>query len=113
MNVLTQLENAKSEEERNALMQILISKGITMEIPNFEVKKMEYLGKTLDGFSISSSLRFQSKCQSFTPSNQPLCCDGCHQYKNKDRTFRGSLYTYCARTKNDDAGNDHSAKSRQ
>ena len=58
MNVLTQLENAKSEEERNALMQILISKGITMEIPNFEVKKMEYLGKTLDGFSISSSLDF-------------------------------------------------------
>lgn len=56
MNILKQLEEVdmKDEAETNRLIQALISKGITMEIPSLEVKKMEYLGQTMDGFSLTS-----------------------------------------------------------
>jgi len=46
-----------NKAETNKVLQALISKGITMEIPEFEVKKLYYLGKDMDGFSITS--RFQ------------------------------------------------------
>lgn len=57
MNILEKLEkiDIKDEAETNKLIQALISKGITMEIPSFEVKKMEYLGQKMDGFSLTSS----------------------------------------------------------
>ena len=57
MGILEKLETVDIEDEAqtNKLIQALISKGITMEIPSFEVKKMEYLGQKMDGFSLSSS----------------------------------------------------------
>ena len=57
MKILKKLEelDINNEAEANRLVQELISKGITMEIPSFEVKKMEYQGKEIDGFSLTSS----------------------------------------------------------
>ncbi len=57
MNILKKLEelDINNEAEANRLVQELISKGITMEIPSFEVKKLEYQGKEIDGFSLTSS----------------------------------------------------------
>jgi hypothetical protein len=57
MNILKKLEelDINNEAEANRLVQELISKGITMEIPSFEVKKLEYQEKKIDGFSLTSS----------------------------------------------------------
>jgi len=57
MNILKELENVdiENEDETNRLIQALLSKGITMEIPDFEVKKLEYKGQKMDGFSLTSS----------------------------------------------------------
>jgi len=57
MNVLKKLEalDVNNEAEANRLVQELISKGVTMEIPLFEVKKLEYKGEEIDGFSLTSS----------------------------------------------------------
>ena len=59
MNVLEQLEkiDVSNETERNRLMQALISKGVRMEIPGFEVKKIFYQEKEFDGFSLSSTFQ--------------------------------------------------------
>ena len=46
-----------NEEETNRLVQAIISKGITIEVPEFTVKKLYYLGKDIDGFSIASSFQ--------------------------------------------------------
>ena len=46
-----------NEIEINRLVQVLISKGITMEVPEFAVNKLYYLGKDIDGFSIASSFQ--------------------------------------------------------
>ncbi len=57
MKILKELENIdiENEEETNRLIQALISNGVTMEIPAFEVKKLEYKGEEMDGFSLTSS----------------------------------------------------------
>jgi len=59
MDVLKALENVDTgnEAETNRLMQLLISKGISMAIPEFEVKKIYYKGKEMDGFSLSSTFQ--------------------------------------------------------
>lgn len=59
MNVLKKLEEVdiNNEAEANRLVQELISKGITMEIPLFEVKKLKYKGQEIDGFSLTSSFK--------------------------------------------------------
>ncbi len=59
MNILKKLEelDMKNEAEANRLIQALISKGITMDIPSFEVKKLEYTGQKIDGFSLTSSFK--------------------------------------------------------
>ena len=72
MDILKQLEAATTEEETNKLTQMLIAKGIKMEIPNFEVKKMEYLGKTFDGFALSSSLSFNKTANFSAIQTNPL-----------------------------------------
>ena len=72
MGILKQLEAATTEEETNKLIQSLIAKGIKMEIPNFEVNKMEYLGKTFDGFALSSSLSFSKTANLSTIQENPL-----------------------------------------
>ena len=72
MDILKQLEAATTEEETNKLIQSLIAKGIKMEIPNFEVKKMEYLGKTFDGFTLSSSLSFSKNANLSAIQTNPL-----------------------------------------
>ena len=59
MKILKELENIdiKDEEETNRLIQALISNGITMEIPAFEVEKLEYKGQKMVGFSLTSSFK--------------------------------------------------------
>jgi len=59
IKVLEQLEkiDVNNAAERNRLMQALISKGVTLEIPEFGVKKIFYQGKEFDGFSLSSTFQ--------------------------------------------------------
>jgi len=59
MNVLKKLEalDVNNEAEANSLVQELISKGITVEIPSFEVKNLEYKREEIDGFSLTSSFK--------------------------------------------------------
>ena len=59
INILKQLEtvNVDDDAEINRLVQALISKGITMEIPSFQIKKLGYKGKNIDGFSLTSSFQ--------------------------------------------------------
>jgi len=44
------------EKAINALSQKILSKGITMNIPNLSVKKITESGKTMDGFTLNSFL---------------------------------------------------------
>ncbi len=55
---LQKLEKAdvNDEAEINRLTQELISKGISMEIPTFEIKKIETEGKKMDGFSLTANI---------------------------------------------------------
>jgi len=59
MKILKKLEevDVNNEVEANRLIQELISKGITVEIPLFDVKKLEYKGEEIDGFSLTSSFK--------------------------------------------------------
>jgi len=59
LTVLKKIEAADVNDEAllNTLMQELISKEIYINIPNFEVKKIEYLGKNLEGFSLNSEFK--------------------------------------------------------
>jgi hypothetical protein len=58
MLALKKLEDADvdNEAEINRLMQELISKGIVMEIPILEIKKIEAEGKNMDGFSLTANI---------------------------------------------------------
>ena len=58
MLALKKLEKAdvNNEAEINRLVQELISKGIAMEIPILEIKKIETEGKSMDGFSLTSNI---------------------------------------------------------
>jgi len=55
---LKKLEKAdvNNEKEINKLVQELISKGVSMEIPIFEIKKIEAKGKKMDGFSLTANI---------------------------------------------------------
>lgn len=58
MLALKKLEaaDANNEAEINKLVQELISKGIAMEIPILEIKKIETEGKSMDGFSLIANI---------------------------------------------------------
>ena len=58
MLALKKLEDAdaNNEAEINRLVQELISKGIAMEIPILEIKKIETEGKSMDGFSLTANV---------------------------------------------------------
>ena len=56
MLALEKLEKAdiNNEAEISKLLQELISKGVSMEIPTFEIKKIEVEGKRMDGFALTA-----------------------------------------------------------
>lgn len=58
MLALKKLEDAdaNNEAEINKLVQELISKGVAMEIPILEIKKIETEGKSMDGFSLTANI---------------------------------------------------------
>ena len=60
------------EKAINALSQKILSKGITMNIPNFSVKKIAENGKTMDGFTLSSSLSIDKSFDINAVSQDPL-----------------------------------------
>jgi hypothetical protein len=74
MDTLKKLEDLdmNNEEEANKMLQTLISKGITMEIPNFEVKKIEYQGQKIDGFSLSSTFEVKKSANLAAIQANPL-----------------------------------------
>jgi len=60
------------EKAINALSQKILSKGITLNIPNFSVKKISENGKTMDGFTLSSSLAIDKLFDINAASQNPL-----------------------------------------
>ena len=60
------------EQAINALSQKILDKGITMRIPNFSVKKISENGKTMDGFTLSSSLAIDKAFDINAASQNPL-----------------------------------------
>ena len=74
MNVLKKIEDTDINDEAaiNQLIQELISKGITMDIPNFEVKKLEYAGKEIDGFTLTSSFKINASANFAAIQANPL-----------------------------------------
>jgi len=60
------------EKAINALSQKILSKGITLNIPNFSVKKISENGKTIDGFTLSSSLAMDKSFDINAASQNPL-----------------------------------------
>ena len=68
------LQGIDIEDEKaiNALSQKILSKGITMSIPNFSVKKIAENGKTMDGFTLSSSLSIDKSFDINAVSQDPF-----------------------------------------
>ena len=64
--------DVNDEKAINALSQKILSKGITMNIPNFSVKKIAENGKTIDGFTLSSSLAIDKSFDINAVSQNPL-----------------------------------------
>ena len=64
--------DVNDEKAINALTQKILSKGITMSIPNFSVKKITENGKTMDGFTLSSSLSIDKSFDISAVSQDPL-----------------------------------------
>jgi len=68
------LQGVDVEDEKaiNVLTQKILSKGITMSIPNFSVKKIAENEKTMDGFTLSSSLSMDKSFDINAVSQDPL-----------------------------------------
>jgi len=64
--------DVNDEKAINALSQKILSKGITMEIPNFSVKNISENGKSIDGFRLSSSLAIDKSYDINAASQDPL-----------------------------------------
>jgi len=64
--------DVNNEKAINALSQKILSKGITMSIPNFSVKKIAEDGTTMDGFTLSSSLAIDKSFDINAVSQNPL-----------------------------------------
>ena len=64
--------DVNDEKTINALSQKILSKGITMSIPNFSVKKIAENEKTMDGFTFSSSLSIDRSFDINAVSQDPL-----------------------------------------
>jgi len=64
--------DVEDEKAINALSQKILSKGITLNIPNFSVKKISENGKTMDGFTLSSSLAIDKAFDINAASQNPL-----------------------------------------
>ncbi len=60
------------EKAINALSQKILSKGLTMNIPNFSVKKITEGVKTMEGFALSASLALDKTFDINTVSQNPL-----------------------------------------
>ncbi len=64
--------DVNDEKTINTLSQKILSKGITMNIPKFSVKKIAENGKTMDGFTLSSSLAIDKSFDINAVSQDPL-----------------------------------------
>jgi hypothetical protein len=64
--------DVNDEQAINTLSQKILSKGITMEIPNFSAKKISEDGKSMDGFTLSSSLAIDKSFDINAVSQNPL-----------------------------------------
>ena len=85
MKILKELENIdiENEEETNKLIQALISSGVTMEIPAFEVKKLEYKEEEMDGFSLTSSFEVNKSANFAAIQANPFTALGAVNAKTK------------------------------
>ncbi|SFZ97534.1 hypothetical protein MNB_SV-5-1390 [hydrothermal vent metagenome] len=98
INALKSLENVdvENEAEVNKLIQQLISKGVTMEIPKFEVKKIEYLGEKMDGFSISSTFKVKDTANIMDIQKNPFTALQAIDIETK-LILSDTLYTFIAK----------------
>ncbi|MEA1953619.1 MAG: hypothetical protein U9O24_04455 [Campylobacterota bacterium] len=58
---MLQTINIEDEKAIDELSQQIISKGVTMSIPNFSVEKVTYATKTMDGFNMNASVAIDKK----------------------------------------------------
>ena len=89
MLALEKLEKAdiNNEAEINRLLQELISKGVSMEIPTFEIKKIEAEGKHMDGFALTAHANIDKSLNLAALQEQPNDRTECCQYKNKGHSL--------------------------
>jgi len=97
ITVLEKLEklDVNDQEAANQLVQELISKGITMEIPAFEVKRVLYQGQEIDGFTLSSSFEINKHANLAAIQSNPLAGLSAINTKTK-LTLSEGLYTLIA-----------------
>ena len=74
MDILKQIDatDVNDTEKINTLVQSLLSKGIKMEIPTLEVKRLVYLGQEMDGFTITSSFAVNKNIDLAAAKENPL-----------------------------------------
>jgi len=74
MDILKKIDatDVNDTEKINTLVQSLLSKGIKMEIPTLEVKTLEYLGQSMDGFTITSSFTVNKNIDLAASKENPL-----------------------------------------
>ncbi len=74
MDILKQIDatDVNDTEKINTLVQSLLGKGIKMEIPTLEVKRLAYLGQEMDGFTITSSFAVNKNIDLAAAKENPL-----------------------------------------
>ena len=74
IQALKKLEKADehNEAEINRLLQELISKDVSMKIPNLEIKKIEAEGKRMDGFALTANIDIDKSLNLATLQTNPM-----------------------------------------
>ena len=98
MDILKQIDatDVNDTEKIDALVQSLLSKGITLEVPALEVKRLEYLGQKMDGFTITSSFTIHKNIDFAAAKENPLLLLNALESKTKI-TLSDALFTLIAK----------------
>jgi hypothetical protein len=87
--------NIENEEETNKLIQALIIKGISMEIPSCVIKKIKTKGKRIDGFSLTTHIDIDKSFDITTLQTNPMAAINAVNTKTKI-TLSSELFSLIA-----------------
>lgn len=95
MDALEELGKADTEnnDEINAALQKLVSKGIELEIPAFSVAHIENLGQRMEGFHLNTSLRIDKSVNVAKLQENPMLALNALT-ANLDLNLSKELYTF-------------------